>query len=83
MPSARDKPKRWRPWQFRLRTLMTLMLAVACFLGGWMANDWHRQRNQRNQNQATIVIWTGLQKGRSLEGRTLDRGLERDYPPRR
>ena len=42
MPNDRDKKKRWRPWQFSRRALLTLMLAVACFLGGWMANDWYR-----------------------------------------
>jgi len=26
--------------------MLTLMLAVACFLGGWMANEWRRERIQ-------------------------------------
>ena len=34
----------WRPWQFGLRTLLILMLSVACFFGGWTANEWKRQR---------------------------------------
>lgn len=44
MPSGNNKPKRWRPWQPVLRTLLLLMFGVACFLGGWQANEWKRQR---------------------------------------
>lgn len=44
MTTQPDKPKRWRRWQFSLRTLMLIMFAVACFLGGWQANEWKRQR---------------------------------------
>ena len=44
MTTQHDKPKRWRPWQFGLRTLLLLMLVVASYLGGWMSNQWKRQR---------------------------------------
>ena len=44
MTTQHDKPKRWRPWQFSLRTILLLMFGVGCFLGGWTANEWQRQR---------------------------------------
>lgn len=34
-------------WQFSLRTLVTVMLCVACFFGGWKANDWRREMKVR------------------------------------
>jgi hypothetical protein len=44
MPSERDKKKRWRPWQFSLRTMMLLMFGASCFLGGWTSHEWKRRR---------------------------------------
>jgi hypothetical protein len=43
---SQDEPraKRWKPWQFSLRLLFQLMLVTAAFFGGWVANDWKRER---------------------------------------
>lgn len=50
-----DKPRRWRPWQFSLRTLLILTLAVACFLGGWTTRDWVLERElERARQQAEL-----------------------------
>ena len=44
MPTQHDNAKRWRPWQFSLRTMLMLMFGAGCFLGGWTAHEWQRQR---------------------------------------
>jgi hypothetical protein len=37
----------WRPWRFGIRTLLTMMLAVATYCAGWMANEErHRQAEE-------------------------------------
>ena len=52
----RAKSRRWRPWQFSLRTLLGLMLVVAAFCGGWTTNEWKRQRElEQAQNEAANV----------------------------
>lgn len=51
MTSQHDKAKRWRPWQFSLRTLLLIMFGIACFLGGWTANEWKRRREMERAQQ--------------------------------
>ena len=46
------KPRRWRLWQFSLRTLLTLTLAFACFFGGWTVREWAYQRELERARQA-------------------------------
>ena len=59
MTTLHDKPKRWRPWQFSLRTLLLLMLVVASYLGGWMSNDWQRRRElERAKQEAEAEMGT-------------------------
>jgi hypothetical protein len=53
MTTQHDKAKRWRPWQFSIRTLLLLMLCAGCFLGGWTANEWKRQRELERAQQET------------------------------
>jgi len=42
MTTQLDKARRWRPWQFCLRTLLTLVLAVSCFFGGSRQNNYDK-----------------------------------------
>jgi len=56
MASEMDKAKRWRPRRFSLRTLLIFVLAVACFLGGWMANE-RRQKEERQAEKERIQRW--------------------------
>ena len=51
MTTQHDKAKRWMPWQFSLRALLMLMLVVASYLGGWMSNEWKRQREMERAKQ--------------------------------
>ena len=51
MTSQHDKAKRWRPWQFSLRTLMFLIIVVATYLSGWMSNEWNQQRESERAKQ--------------------------------
>jgi hypothetical protein len=44
MTKTMQTRRRWRPWQFSLRALVLWTLCVACFFGGWTANEWKRQR---------------------------------------
>lgn len=46
MTSQNDNAKRWRPWQFSLRTLLVTMLVVASFFAGWNARDWYLRREK-------------------------------------
>ena len=44
MTSHPDKPKRWRPWRFRLSTLMLLMVVFGLTIGWWIDHQaTHRQ----------------------------------------
>src|SRR5262245_66373051 len=45
-----DKPKRWRPWRFSVRTLTILVTLVCCYFGAWEATRKHAEA----QNSATF-----------------------------
>ena len=47
-----DNPRRWRLFQFSLRTLLTLTLAFACFFGGWTVREWAYEREMERARQA-------------------------------
>ena len=58
MTTQHDKAKRWRPWQFSLRTLLWIFVVVASFCVGWMSNEWKRAREPERvkPDQLTILI---------------------------
>ena len=56
MTTQHDKAKRWRPWQFSLRTLLVLMLVVASYLGGWMSNEWKQARDLRRAEEMEVEV---------------------------
>ena len=43
--------------QFSIRTLLILMLAVACYFGGWQSAMWKAERDKREANARTRA-WT-------------------------
>ena len=49
MTTQHDKPKRWRPWQFSLRTLLIIMIFASGYFAG--IGTYHR-RAQRMQQEA-------------------------------
>ena len=57
MLNGEDKAKRWRPWRFSLRSLLSLMLLVATFFGGWKANDWYRDRDPKRSNHFLRIMY--------------------------
>jgi hypothetical protein len=57
MPHNEPRSTRWRPWQFSLRFLFQLMLVTAAFFGGWVANEWKRERELRQQLQIVDSVY--------------------------
>jgi hypothetical protein len=47
--------KRRSPLQFSLRLLFQLILVAAAFFGGWVANDWKRERELRRLQQLPVA----------------------------
>jgi len=53
MTSQHDKPKRWRPWQFSVSTLLLLTALVAVAVGWWL--DRQRLKNEVRSAKAVAI----------------------------
>ena len=72
MSSGEQKAKRWRPWQFSLKTLLLLTMFVASFFGGWQAHVWYldwQYRTGRILAPVTIEILDGIEGIHVIKGR--------------
>jgi hypothetical protein len=67
MTTQHDKAKPWRPWQFSIRTLLLLMLVVGSYLGGWMSNEWQRQR-ELERARTDSEHFLSIEQMKSMEG---------------